>query len=196
MPQRRSSDRTGTACSGAPRFTTNSFREVQAMSGLEKRECDPSAGAGQWAAKRTGQLLDVASGVATSDGLIASGCHWSIPALRGVPTEYQFFGGLNAAARLAKTLVASGIAQADAWSRVGRHPIRHPFHPLRGQRFEVLKARRIAGTDMIPFYSGSWIAAASALRANGQTGPIRRSVCRHSGSMLARFSSWPPYWSN
>ena len=90
------------------------------MSGLEKRECDPRAGAGKWAAKRTGQLLDAASGVATSDGLIAPGCHWSIPALRGVPTEYQFFGGLNAAARLAKSLAASGVAQADAWFRAGR----------------------------------------------------------------------------
>jgi uncharacterized protein DUF5372 len=27
--------------------------------------------------------------------------------------------------------------------------IRHPFHPLRGQRFQVLKARRIAGTDTL-----------------------------------------------
>src|SRR5580765_4445558 len=115
MPQGRSSGRTGTVCSRAARFTTNSFREVQAMSGLEKRECDPRAGAGEWAAKRTGQLLDAASRMVTSDGLIAPGCHWSIPALRGVPAEYQFFGGLNAAARLAKTLVTSGIAQADVW---------------------------------------------------------------------------------
>jgi hypothetical protein len=94
------------------------------MSGLEKRECDPRAGAGQWAAKRTGQLLDAASGVVTSDGLIASGWHWSIPALWGVPTEYQFFGGLNAAARLAKSLVANGVAQADAWFRAGKDPFR------------------------------------------------------------------------
>jgi Family of unknown function (DUF5372) len=27
--------------------------------------------------------------------------------------------------------------------------IRHPFHPLRGQRFEVLKVRRIAGVDTL-----------------------------------------------
>src|ERR1019366_6692260 len=124
MPQRRSSGRTGTACSRAPRFTTNSFGEVQAMSRLEKRKCDPLAGARQWAAKRTGQLLDATSRVATSDGLIASGCHWSIPSLRGVPTEYQFFGGLNAAARLSKSLVASGVAQADGWFRAGRDPFR------------------------------------------------------------------------
>ena len=94
------------------------------MSGLEKRECDPRAGAGQWAAKRTGQLLDAASRMVTAHGLIASGCHWSIPALRGVPAEYQFFGGLNAAARLAKSLVASGVAHPDAWFRAGRDPFR------------------------------------------------------------------------
>ena len=94
------------------------------MFGLEERECHPRAGTGQWTAKRTGQLLDATARVATSDGLIASGCHWSIPALRGVPTEYQFFGGLNAAAGLAKTLVTSGIAQADVWFRTGRDPFR------------------------------------------------------------------------
>jgi hypothetical protein len=27
--------------------------------------------------------------------------------------------------------------------------IRHPFHPLRGQRFEVLKKRRLAGIDTL-----------------------------------------------
>jgi Family of unknown function (DUF5372) len=27
--------------------------------------------------------------------------------------------------------------------------IRHPFHPLRGQRFQVLKARRIAGIETL-----------------------------------------------
>jgi len=101
------------------------------MSRLEKRECDPRAGAGQWAAKRTGQLLDAASGVVTADGMIASGCHWSIPALRGVPTEYQICGGLNAAARLAKSLVASGVGQADAWFRAGRDPVRFIEQTLR-----------------------------------------------------------------
>lgn len=32
-------------------------------------------------------------------------------------------------------------------SNLGWAEIRHPFHPLRGQRFQVLKARRIAGID-------------------------------------------------
>jgi hypothetical protein len=30
---------------------------------------------------------------------------------------------------------------------LGWAEIRHPFHPLRGQRFQILKARRIAGID-------------------------------------------------
>ena len=74
------------------------------MSRLEKRKYDPLAGTGQWASKRTGQLLDAASRMVTSHRLIAPGCHWSIPALRGVPTEYQFFGGLNAAGGQAVSL--------------------------------------------------------------------------------------------
>ena len=32
---------------------------------------------------------------------------------------------------------------------LGWAEIRHPFHPLRGQRFEVLKKRRIAGADTL-----------------------------------------------
>jgi hypothetical protein len=32
---------------------------------------------------------------------------------------------------------------------LGWADIRHPFHPLRGQRFEVLKVRRIAGLDTL-----------------------------------------------
>jgi hypothetical protein len=32
---------------------------------------------------------------------------------------------------------------------LGWAEIRYPFHPLRGQRFQVLKARRIAGVDTL-----------------------------------------------
>jgi hypothetical protein len=34
-------------------------------------------------------------------------------------------------------------------SNLGWAEIRHPFHPLRGKRFEVLKKRRIAGVDTL-----------------------------------------------
>ena len=32
---------------------------------------------------------------------------------------------------------------------MGWAEIRHPFHPLSGQRFEVLKKRRVAGVDTL-----------------------------------------------
>ena len=32
---------------------------------------------------------------------------------------------------------------------MGWAEIRHPFHPLRGQSFEVLKKRRVAGVDTL-----------------------------------------------
>ena len=34
-------------------------------------------------------------------------------------------------------------------SHLGWAEIRHPFHPLRGQRFEVLKKRTLAGVDTL-----------------------------------------------
>ena len=34
-------------------------------------------------------------------------------------------------------------------SHLGWAEIRHPFHPLRGQRFQVLKERRTAGIDTL-----------------------------------------------
>jgi hypothetical protein len=34
-------------------------------------------------------------------------------------------------------------------SNLGWAEIRHPFHPHRGQRFEVLKKRRLAGVDTL-----------------------------------------------
>ena len=34
-------------------------------------------------------------------------------------------------------------------SHLGWAEVRHPFHPLRGQRFEVLKQRRLAGVDTL-----------------------------------------------
>ena len=34
-------------------------------------------------------------------------------------------------------------------SNLGWAEIRHPFHPLRGQRFEVLKKRQVAGVDTL-----------------------------------------------
>lgn len=91
---------------------------------VEAGKRNPFTGAGQWAPEGTGQLLDAAARVAAPDGLIASGCHWSVPSLEAIPTEYQFLGGLDAAARLGKTLLLSGVATADTWIPAGRNPFR------------------------------------------------------------------------
>jgi hypothetical protein len=42
----------------------------------------------------------------------------------------------------------------DRRSTLGWAEIRHPFHPQRGQRFEVLKKRRIAGVDTLILRGG------------------------------------------
>jgi len=43
----------------------------------------------------------------------------------------------------------SELTALDRRSHLGWAEIRHPFHPLRGQRFEVLKRRRISGVDTL-----------------------------------------------
>ena len=50
--------------------------------------------------------------------------------------------GLEPSPRSAQTAL-------DRSSHLGWAEIRHPFHPLRGQRFEVLKQRRVAGVDTL-----------------------------------------------
>jgi Family of unknown function (DUF5372) len=37
----------------------------------------------------------------------------------------------------------------DHSSHLGWAEIRHPYHPLRGQRFRVLKERRVSGVDTL-----------------------------------------------
>jgi len=39
---------------------------------------------------------------------------------------------------------ALSLNESSGWAE-----IRHPFHPLRGQRFAVLKERRVAGVDTL-----------------------------------------------
>jgi len=59
---------------------------------------------------------------------------------------------------------------------LGWAEIRQPFHPLRGQRFQVLKARRIAGMDT----------------------RLLRELDRGSFSIAREWTDWAdpsPYWS-
>jgi hypothetical protein len=46
-------------------------------------------------------------------------------------------------------LPQSARTALDHSSHLGWAEIRHPYHPLRGQRFRVLKQRRIAGIDTL-----------------------------------------------
>jgi hypothetical protein len=45
-----------------------------------------------------------------------------VPRLHGIPTEYQFTGGIDAAARLALTLISAGLADAAHWAQVRGDP--------------------------------------------------------------------------
>src|SRR5262252_6338817 len=79
-------------------------------------------------------------------------------------------------------------------SLLGWAEIRHPFHPLRGQRFEVLKKWRVAGVDTLFLRE---LERGRFSVARGWTGPIQsclcHSVCRHSGWTPGRFLSWSVY---
>jgi hypothetical protein len=46
-------------------------------------------------------------------------------------------------------LPQSARTTLDHSSHLGWAEIRHPYHPLRGERFRVLKQRRIAGIDTL-----------------------------------------------
>jgi hypothetical protein len=46
-------------------------------------------------------------------------------------------------------MARSAQTALDHSQHLGWAEIRHPFHPLRGQRFEVLKKRRVAGVDTL-----------------------------------------------
>ena len=54
----------------------------------------------------------------------------SIPKLDGIPAEYRFTGGIDAAARLALTLVSTGLADPAKWNQVGRDPFQFIEHAL------------------------------------------------------------------
>ena len=47
---------------------------------------------------------------------------YAVPRLRGIPTEYQFTGGIDAGARLALTLISAGLADAAHWAQVRGDP--------------------------------------------------------------------------
>src|SRR6266704_769025 len=69
------------------------------------------------------------------------------------PTSRRQYGACKSRRRMERCgrweYPRSARTALDRNSHLGWAEIRHPFHPLRGQRFQVLKARRIAGIDTL-----------------------------------------------
>jgi len=63
-----------------------------------------------------------ATRVAAAADLMASGSHFGIPHLDGVPGEYRFHAGEQASIRLARSLLEGEIADPTDWQRVRRDP--------------------------------------------------------------------------
>jgi hypothetical protein len=64
---------------------------------------------------------------------------------------FDVFISRNRTAKRCARLVSRRLTQTalEHSEHLGWAEIRHPYHPLRGQRFPVLKKRRIAGKDTL-----------------------------------------------
>ena len=91
---------------------------------LEASERRPLPRVGQRPGAAAQYSVDGSARVAAADSLMAVGCRWTIPRLEGIPAEYRFFDGIEVAARVAKTLVSTGLADPRRWIQAGRDPFR------------------------------------------------------------------------
>jgi hypothetical protein len=94
------------------------------MSRLEASEPCPLPSAGRQIGAAAKQSPDGPARLAAAHGLMAVGCTLTMPRLDGIPTKYRFFDGIHVAARLAKTLVSTGLADPTRWAQVDRDPFR------------------------------------------------------------------------
>src|SRR5690348_5131678 len=60
--------------------------------------------------------------MAAAADLMATGSHFVMPRLDGIPTEYRFHAGERAAIRLGRRLLEVDIADPADWRRVRRDP--------------------------------------------------------------------------
>ena len=102
------------------------------MHGVETCQPNPHAGARRQTGHATQCALDGALRMAAAHHLMPAGRGYSVPWLDGVPAEYRFTGGIDAAARLALTLISTGLADTARWAAVGRDPFAFIAHALRG----------------------------------------------------------------
>jgi hypothetical protein len=94
------------------------------MYGLETSERDPLPCAGQQSGATAERIPNGTARVVAAYSLMAVGHQWAIPRLEGIATEYRLYDGIDVAAKLAKTLVSTGLADAARWVHVGRDPLR------------------------------------------------------------------------
>ena len=80
-----------------------------------------ASGRGRTARSQRNAACSTTRMVAAAD-LMASGSHFGIPHLDGVPGEYRFHAGERASIRLARTLLEVDIADPADWRRVRRDP--------------------------------------------------------------------------
>ena len=94
------------------------------MYGLETSEHDPLPCAGEQPRATAERVPNGTAKLVTANSLMAVGRRWVIPRLEGIPTEYRLYDGIDMAAKLAKTLVSTGLADPAQWAQVGRDPFR------------------------------------------------------------------------
>ena len=94
------------------------------MSRVATSEPDPLPCAEQQIGAAAEHLPDGPTRMAAAHGLMAVGCTLTIPRLEGIPTEYRLLDGIEVAAKLAKTLISTGLAEPARWNEVGRDPFR------------------------------------------------------------------------
>jgi hypothetical protein len=94
------------------------------MYGLEASEPHPLPRPGPGTDTKAERLSDGPARVAAASRLMAVGGPWIIPRLEGIPREYRLFEGIDVAARLAKTVVSTGLAEPALWVQAGRDPFR------------------------------------------------------------------------
>jgi len=93
------------------------------MRRMETGQPNRGASALQQTRPTADRLLDGPSRLVASPCLMPASRAYAVPRLDGIPTEYQFAGGIDAAARLALTLISASLADAAQWAQVRGDPI-------------------------------------------------------------------------
>src|SRR5579871_2174970 len=92
------------------------------MRRMETGQPNRGASALQQTRPTADRLLDGPSRLVASPCLMPASRAYAVPRLDGIRTEYQFTGGIEAAARIALTLISAGLADAAQWAQVRGDP--------------------------------------------------------------------------